>query len=47
MSRNRIHLCLAKMSGNGLEQKYIKEAFDTDWVAPIGPNVDEFERALG
>ena len=46
MSRNRIHLCLAKMSGNGLEQKYIKEAFDTDWVAPIGPNVDEFERAL-
>ena len=46
MSRNRIHLCLAKMSGNGLEQKYIKEAFDTDWVAPIGPNVDAFERAL-
>ncbi|WP_088070732.1 DegT/DnrJ/EryC1/StrS family aminotransferase [Gottfriedia luciferensis] len=32
------------MSGN--EQKYIQEAFDTNWVAPLGPNVDEFEREI-
>ena len=29
---NRIYLCLAHMSEAGLEQKYIKEAFDTNWV---------------
>ena len=44
--RDRIYLCLAKMSEAGLEQKYIKEAFDTNWVAPLGPNVDEFEKDL-
>ena len=44
--RNRIHLCLAKMSPNGMEQKYIQEAFDTNWVAPLGPNVDAFEKVL-
>ena len=44
--RNRIHLCLAKMSPTGEEQKYIQEAFDTHWVAPLGPNVDAFEKAL-
>lgn len=43
---NRIHLCLARMSDEGLEQKYIKEAFDTNWVAPLGPNVNAFEQAL-
>lgn len=43
---HRIHLCLAKMSDNGMEQKYIQEAFDTNWVAPLGPNVDAFEEAL-
>ena len=45
-TNHRIHLCLAKMSDNGMEQKYIQEAFDTDWVAPLGPNVDAFEEAL-
>jgi dTDP-4-amino-4,6-dideoxygalactose transaminase len=30
----------------GLEQKYVKEAFDTNWVAPLGPNVNEFELGL-
>ncbi len=30
----------------GGEQKYIKEAFDTNWVAPLGPNVNEFENTL-
>ena len=41
-----INLCLAKMSDTGMEQKYIQEAFDTQWVAPLGPNVDGFEKAL-
>ena len=44
--RNRIYLCLAHMSEEGLEQKYIKEAFDTNWVVPLGPNVNGFEKAL-
>lgn len=42
--RNRIYLCLAHMSGN--EQKFIQEAFDTNWVVPLGPNVELFESML-
>lgn len=42
----RIYLCLAHMSEAGLEQKYIKEAFDTNWVVPLGPNVNAFEEDL-
>ena len=42
----RIYLCLAHMSDDGLEQKYIKEAFDTNWVVPLGPNVNGFEKDL-
>ena len=42
--KKRIILCLAHMSGN--EQKYIKEAFDTNWVVPLGPNVNGFEEDL-
>ncbi len=42
--RNRIYLCLAHMSGE--EQKFIKEAFDTNWVVPLGPNVNGFEADL-
>lgn len=30
----------------GSEEKYVKEAFDTNWVAPLGPNVDNFEKDL-
>lgn len=41
---NRIYLCLAHMSGN--EMKYIQEAFDTNWVVPLGPNVNAFEEDL-
>ena len=41
---NRIYLCLAHMSGN--EQKFIQEAFDTNWVVPLGPNVNGFESDL-
>ena len=43
---SRIYLCLAHMSSAGLEQKYIKEAFDTNWVVPLGPNVNAFEKDL-
>lgn len=44
--RKRIYLCLAHMSEAGIEQKYIKEAFDTNWVVPLGPNVNGFEKDL-
>ena len=44
--KDRIYLCLAHMSEAGLEQKYIKEAFDTNWVVPLGPNVNGFEKNL-
>ena len=44
--RNRIYLCLAHMSEDGMEQKYVKEAFDTNWVVPLGPNVNGFEADL-
>ena len=42
----RIHLCLAHMSEAGWEEKFVKEAFDTNWVVPLGPNVDAFEADL-
>ena len=41
---NRILLCLCHLSGE--EQKYVQEAFDTNWVVPLGPNVNEFEKDL-
>ena len=45
MSENkRIYLSSPTMHGD--EQKYIKEAFDTNWVAPLGANVDGFEREM-
>lgn len=40
----KVLLCLAHMSGN--EMKYIQEAFDTNWVVPLGPNVNAFEQDL-
>ena len=46
MTNKRIYLCLAHMSEAGEELKYIKEAFDTNWVVPLGPNVDAFEQDL-
>ena len=46
MERKTIYLCLAHMSEAGLEQKYVKEAFDTNWVVPMGPNVNAFEKDL-
>ena len=44
--RKTIFLCLAHMSEDGMEQKYVKEAFDTNWVVPLGPNVNGFEKDL-
>jgi len=37
---------LASPHMGGSEQKYVKEAFDTNWIAPLGPNVDAFEKVL-
>lgn len=44
MKKKKIYLSLATMGGD--ELKYVQEAFDTDWVAPLGPNVDKFEETL-
>lgn len=41
MVNEKISLCLAHMSGK--EQQYIQEAFDTNWIVPLGPNVNGFE----
>ena len=38
--RKTIYLCLAHMSEEGKGQKYGKEAFDINWVVPMGPNVN-------
>lgn len=40
----KIYLSSPHMGGN--EQKYIKQAFDTNWLAPLGPNVDKFEKSV-
>ena len=42
--KERIFLSSPHMSDEGYEMKYIKEAFDTNWIAPLGPNVDKFEK---
>ncbi len=44
MTNKRIWLSLAHMGGE--EQNYIQQAFDTNWVVPLGPNVDGFEKDL-
>src|SRR3954451_4162975 len=43
-TNKRIYLSAPHMSGN--EQKYINEAFRTNWIAPLGPNVDAFEKEI-
>ncbi|GFP20726.1 pyridoxal phosphate-dependent aminotransferase EpsN, partial [Candidatus Hakubella thermalkaliphila] len=42
-ARARIYLSSPHMSDEGYELQYIQEAFDTNWVAPLGKNVNEFE----
>ena len=43
---NKIFLASPHMSSEGYEMEYIKEAFDTNWIAPLGKNVDEFEKEI-
>ena len=43
---NKIYLASPHMSDEGYEMQYIKEAFDTNWIAPLGENVNEFENEL-
>ena len=42
--KERIYMASPTMHGE--EQKFVQEAFDTNWIAPLGPNVNGFERAL-
>ncbi|WP_066157616.1 DegT/DnrJ/EryC1/StrS family aminotransferase [Halalkalibacter krulwichiae] len=42
----RIFLSSPHMSDEGYEMEYVKEAFDTNWIAPLGENVNGFEREL-
>jgi dTDP-4-amino-4,6-dideoxygalactose transaminase len=42
--KKKIYLCSPHMGGG--EMKYIQEAFDSNWIAPLGPNVDAFEKEL-
>jgi dTDP-4-amino-4,6-dideoxygalactose transaminase len=42
----RIFLSSPHMSDEGYEMQYVKEAFDTNWIAPLGENVNEFEKEL-
>ena len=44
--KERIYLASPHMSEEGYEQTYVKEAFETNWVAPLGPNVTNFEQEL-
>lgn len=41
---NRIYLSSPHMSDEGYEMQYIQEAFDTNWIAPLGNNVNQFEK---
>lgn len=43
-SNKKIWLASPHMSDEGYEMQYVQEAFDTNWVAPLGPNVYEFEK---
>ncbi len=45
-SNKKIWLASPHMSDEGFEMQYVQEAFDTNWVAPLGPNVNEFEKEL-
>lgn len=40
----KIWLSPPHMGGN--EETYVKEAFDTNWIAPLGPNVQQFEKSI-
>ena len=42
----RVYLSSPHMSDEGYEKEYVQEAFDTNWIAPLGPNVTNFEKEL-
>lgn len=44
--KEHIFLASPHMSEEGYEQKFVKEAFDTNWIAPLGKNVNEFEKEV-
>lgn len=44
--KDKIYLASPHMSDEGYEQQYVKEAFDTNWIAPLGPNVTNFENEV-
>lgn len=44
--KEKIYLASPHMSDEGYEQQYVKEAFDTNWIAPLGPNVTNFEKEI-
>jgi len=44
--KKKIHLSSPHMSEEGYELEYVKEAFETNWIAPLGPNVDNFEKEI-
>ncbi|WP_017187258.1 DegT/DnrJ/EryC1/StrS family aminotransferase [Alkalibacillus haloalkaliphilus] len=46
MTNDRIYLSSPHMSDEGYEQQYVQEAFDTNWIAPLGSNVNGFEQEL-
>ena len=46
MENKKIYLASPHMSDEGYEQEYVKEAFDTNWIAPLGNNVNKFEEEL-
>lgn len=45
-NKSKIWLASPHMSNEGYEMQYVQEAFDTNWIAPLGPNVTEFENEL-
>lgn len=46
VEKNKISLATPHMSEQGFEQEFVQSAFDTNWIAPLGPNVDGFEQEL-
>jgi len=46
MKNKRIYLASPHMSEQGYEMQFIKEAFDTNWIAPLGNNVNQFEKEI-
>ena len=42
----KIWLSSPHMSDEGYEMEFVKEAFESNWIAPLGPNVNEFEKEV-